>query len=228
MFPEKLQMEHPFLTHSPEPLITVLLLPFLWMTLQTSQWSQILQIKFCRKQSAYVVLSNDKYAGNFHNANCLHIIHKGALSKPNWKVPILLSFYRLPVPASFWLIRSYLVTSLLIFPLLVHYVSALSFIWQCYCTKKSINSIDSFINTYVLFLCILYNFSYTVMKFSKSFHFHFNMIFFCQSILFQQLFYFIFWNLSFIYCIFVNHIHFPVLLLCNFPLVPFHLVPLSK
>ena len=79
----------------------VLLLPFLWMTLQTSQWSQILQIKFCRKQSAYVVLSNDKYAGNFHNANCLHIIHKGALSKPNWKVPILLSFYRLPVPASF-------------------------------------------------------------------------------------------------------------------------------
>ena len=37
VFPEKLQMEHPFLTHSPEPLITVLLLPFLWMTLQTSQ-----------------------------------------------------------------------------------------------------------------------------------------------------------------------------------------------
>lgn len=73
-------MEHPFLTHSPEPLITVLLLPFLWMTPQTSQLSQILQIKFCRKQSAYVVLSNDKYAGNFHNANCLHIIHKGALS----------------------------------------------------------------------------------------------------------------------------------------------------
>jgi len=94
--------------------------------------------------------------------------------------------------------------------------------------KKDINSIDSFINTYVLFLCILYNFSYTVMKFSKSFHFHFNMIFFCQSILFQQLFYFIFWNLSFIYCIFVNHIHFPVLLLCNLPLVPFDLVPLSK
>ena len=31
------RMEHPFLTHSPEPLITVLLLPFLWMTLQTSQ-----------------------------------------------------------------------------------------------------------------------------------------------------------------------------------------------
>ena len=58
--------------------------------------------------------------------------------------------------------------------------------------KKDINSIDAFINTYVLFLCILYNFSYTVMKFSKSFHFHFNMIFFCQSILFQQLFYFIF------------------------------------
>ena len=35
--------------------------------------------------------------------------------------------------------------------------------------KKDINSIDAFINTYVLFLCILYNFSYTVMKFSKSF-----------------------------------------------------------
>lgn len=58
--------------------------------------------------------------------------------------------------------------------------------------KKDINSIDAFINTYVLFLCILYNFSYIVMKFSKSFHFHFNMIFFCQSILFQQLFYFLF------------------------------------
>ncbi len=58
--------------------------------------------------------------------------------------------------------------------------------------KKDINSIDAFINTYVPFLCILYNFSYIVMKFSKSFHFHFNMIFFCQSILFQQLFYFIF------------------------------------
>ena len=224
MFPEKLQMEHPFLTHSPEPLITVLLLPFLWMTLQTSQWSQILQIKFCRKQSAYVVLSNDKYAGNFHNANCLHIIHKGALSKLNCKCP----FFFLFTDCQSQHHRSYLVTSLLIFPLLVHYVSALSFIWQCYCTKKDINSIDAFINTYVLFLCILYNFSYIVMKFSKSFHFDFNMIFFCQSILFQQLFYFIFWNLSFIYCIFVNHIHFPVLLLCNLPLVPFHLVPLSK
>lgn len=35
--------------------------------------------------------------------------------------------------------------------------------------KKDINSIDAFINTYVLFLCILYIFSYTVMKFSKSF-----------------------------------------------------------
>ena len=58
--------------------------------------------------------------------------------------------------------------------------------------KKDINSIDAFINTYVPFLCILYNFSYIVMKFSKSFHFHFNMILFCQSILFQQLFYFIF------------------------------------
>lgn len=43
--------------------------------------------------------------------------------------------------------------------------------------KKDINSIDAFINTYVLFLCILYNFSYIVMKFSKSFRFHFNMIF---------------------------------------------------
>ena len=70
----------------------VLLLPFLWMTLQTSQWSQILQIKFCRKQSAYVVLSNDKYAGNFHNANCLHIIHKGALSKLNCKRPFFFLF----------------------------------------------------------------------------------------------------------------------------------------
>lgn len=38
------------------------------------------------------------------------------------------------------------------------------------------------------FLCILYNFSYIVMKFSKSFHFHFNMIFFCQSILFSNCF----------------------------------------
>lgn len=35
--------------------------------------------------------------------------------------------------------------------------------------KKDINSIDAFINTYVPFLCILYNFSYIVMKFSKSF-----------------------------------------------------------
>ena len=70
----------------------VLLLPFLWMTLQTSQWSQILQIKFCRKQSAYVVLSNDKYAGNFHNANCLHIIHKGTLSKLNCKCPFFFLF----------------------------------------------------------------------------------------------------------------------------------------
>lgn len=87
-------MEHPFLTHSPEPLITVLLLPFLWMTLQTSQWSQILQIKFFRKQSAYVVLSNDKYAGNFHNANCLHIIHKGHF--PNWIASAHSSFF-LPI-----------------------------------------------------------------------------------------------------------------------------------
>ena len=63
-----------------------------WMTLQTSQWSQILQIKFCRKQSAYVVLSNDKYAGNFHNANCLHIIHKGTLSKLNCKCPFFFLF----------------------------------------------------------------------------------------------------------------------------------------
>ena len=54
--------------------------------------------------------------------------------------------------------------------------------------KKDINSIDAFINTYVPFLCILYNFSYIVMKFSKSFHFHFNMIFFCQSILFSNCF----------------------------------------
>lgn len=53
--------------------------------------------------------------------------------------------------------------------------------------KKGINSIDSFINTYVLFLCILYNFSYTVMKFSKSFHFHFNMIFFLSIYTFSAI-----------------------------------------
>lgn len=82
--------------------------------------------------------------------------------------------------------------------------------------------------TFFMYSLQFFIYSYIVMKFSKSFHFDFNMIFFCQSILFQQLFYFIFWNLSFIYCIFVNHIHFPVLLLCNLPLVPFHLVPLSK
>ena len=69
---------------------------------------------------------------------------------------------------------------------------AVIYLTMLFYEKKDINSIDAFINTYVPFLCILYNFSYTVMKFSKSFHFHFKMIFFCQSILFQQLFYFIF------------------------------------
>ena len=150
-------MGHPFLTHSPEPLITVLLLPFLWMTLQTSQWSQILQIKFCRKQSAYVVLSNDKYTGNFHNANCLHIIHKGTLSKPNCKRPIFILFTDCQSQHySSWFAHIWL-------PLYLSFLYSFIMSARCHLSdnaivrKKNTNSIDAFINTYVLFLCILYN-----------------------------------------------------------------------
>ena len=78
--------------------------------------------------------------------------------------------------------------------------------------KKDTNSIDAFINTYVLFLCILYNFSYIVMKFSKSFHFHFNMIFFCQSILFSNCFisYFEIFHsyIAFLWIIYIFHFFF--------------------
>ena len=82
------------------------------------------------------------------------------------------------------------------------------------------------------YLCTFFMYSLQFFIYSnevfKIISFSFQYDIFLSIYTFQQLFYFIFWNLSFIYCIFVNHIHFPLLLLCNFPLVPFHLVPLSK
>lgn len=71
------------------------------------------------------------------------------------------------------------------------------------------------------FLCILYNFSYIVMKFSKSFHFHFNMIFFCQSILFSNCFisYFEIFHsyIAFLWIIYIFHFFFYAIFPCTFP-----------
>ena len=86
----------------------------------------------------------------------------------------------------------------------------------------TLSSIPMYFFMYSLQFFIYSNEVFKIISFS------FQYDIFLSIYTFQQLFYFIFWNLSFIYCIFVNYIHFPVLLLCNLPLVPFHLVPLSK
>lgn len=58
---------------------------------------------------------------------------------PNWIASAHSSFFLSIASPSIILVDSlifgYIFTNLF-FPLLVHYVSALSFIWQCYCTKK--------------------------------------------------------------------------------------------